>query len=82
MKVILENLLTVEDVFLIVIAEVESLLNSCRLHRRASVNIGPRVFVQRDMSLRRRWRHSQFLADQSWRRWREEYVLELVEYSK
>ena len=34
------------------------------------------------MSLRRRWRHSQFLADQFWRRWRREYVPHLIERSK
>jgi hypothetical protein len=39
-------------------------------------------FVKRDMSLRRRWRHSQFLADQFWRRWRQEYVPHLIKRSK
>lgn len=103
MKVMLGNVLTVDETFHTVVAEVESLLNSRPLvyggsstspsdvialtpnhflHGRASVNASPGEFVQRDMSLRRRWRHSQFLADQFWRRWRREYVPHLIERSK
>ena len=51
-------------------------------HGRASVNLTPGEFVERDMSLRRRWRHSQFLADQFWHRWRREYVPQLAQRSK
>jgi hypothetical protein len=50
------------DHFLSVLVVTES--------RSASANLTPGEFVKRDMSLRRRWRHSQFLADQFWRRWR------------
>ena len=79
MKVIMGNVVMVDEVFLTVVAEVESLLNSrplvyggCStsatdvsaltpnhfLHGRTSSNLTPEEFVQRDMSLRRRWRHS------------------------
>ena len=85
MRVMLGNVLTVDEVFLTVIAEVESLLNSCPLvyggsatsptdvsaltpnhflHGCASINFSPAEVTERDMLLRRRWRHSQFLADQ------------------
>ena len=100
MKVMLGNVLTVDETFFTLVAEVESLLNSRPfvyggnsaspsdvsaltpnhfLHGRASENASPGEFVQRDMSLRR---HSQFLADQFWRRWRREYVPHLIERSK
>ena len=103
MKAIMGNVVTVDEVFLTVVAEVESLLNSRPLvyggsstsatdvsvltpnhflHGRASSNLTPEEFVQRDMSLRRRWRHSQFLADQFWGRWRRKYVPHLIERSK
>ncbi|XP_028405257.1 uncharacterized protein LOC114527763 [Dendronephthya gigantea] len=103
MKAIMGNVLTVDEVFLTVIAEVESLLNSRPLvyggssssptdtsvltpnhflHGRASSNLTPGEFVKQDMSLRRRWRHSQFLANQFWKRWRKEYVPHLIERSK
>ena len=103
MKVILGNVLTVDEVFLTVIAEAESILNSRPLvyggstssptdvnalapnhflHGCASANVSPGEFTGRDMLLRRRWRHSQFLADQFWHRWRKEYVPYLVRRSK
>ena len=74
-EVIMGNVVTVDEVFLTVVTEVESLLNSralvyngsCTsatdvsdltpnqfLHGRASSNLTPGEFVQRDMSLRRR----------------------------
>ena len=34
------------------------------------------------MSLRCRWRQSQFSADQFWRRWKKEYVPLLIQLSK
>ena len=85
LKVMLGNVLTVDEVFLTAVAEVEAMLNSRPLvyggssdsptdfsvitsnhflHGRASSNVSPGEFNQRDMSLRRRWRHSQFLANQ------------------
>ena len=103
MKAIMGNVVMVDEVFLTVVAEVESLLNSRPLvyggtstsatdvsvqtpnrflHGRASSNLTPGEFVQQDMSLRRRWRHSQFLAGQFWRRWRREYVRHLIERGK
>ena len=103
MKVMLGNVLTVDKVFLTVIAEAESILNSRPLvyggstssptdvnaltpnhflHGCASANVSPGEFTERDMLLRRRWRHSQFLADQFWHRWRKEYVPYLVRRSK
>ena len=42
----------------------------------------PGEFTERGMLVRRRWRHSQFLADQFWHRWRKEYVPYLVRRSK
>ena len=62
--------------------DVSALTPNHFLHGRAGVNLAPGEFVQRDMSLRRRWRHSQFLADQFWQRWRREYVPQLVQRSK
>ena len=103
MKAIMGNVVTVDEVFLPVVAEVESLLNSRPLvyggsstlatdvsvktpnhflHGRASSNLTPGEFVQRDMSLRRQWRHSQFLADQFWRRWRREYLPHLTDFGQ
>ena len=44
--------------------------------------MSPGEIVQRDMSLRRRWHHSQFLADPFWRRWSKEYIPQLMKRSK
>ena len=94
MKVIFGEVLTVDEVFVTVIAEAESLLNlrplvyggssssSTDVSARTSANLAPGEFVERDMSLRRRWRHSQFLVDQLWHRWRREYVPQLAQRIK
>jgi hypothetical protein len=42
----------------------------------------PGVFGADDNNLRRRWRISQFLTDQFWKRWLKEYVPTLVNRSK
>ena len=94
MKVVLGDVLMVDEVFLTVIAEVEAMVNSRPLvyggssdsptdlsvitpnhflHGRASSNVSPGEFNQRD---------SQFLADQFWCRWSKEYVPQLVKRSK
>lgn len=103
MKVMLGNVLTVDEVFLTVVAEAESLLKSRPLvyggssssptdvsaltpnhflHGRASVNLATGEFAQQDMSLRLRWRHGQFLVNQFWHRWRQEYLPHLIARSK
>jgi hypothetical protein len=62
--------------------DVSVLTSNHFLHGCASANLTPDKFLKRDMSLRHRWRHSQFLADQFWRRWRKEYVPHLIKRSK
>ena len=41
---------------------------------RSTSDIPPGVFVKEDLYGWRRWRQTQFLADQFWKRWRREYL--------
>ena len=45
---------------------------------RASPNLPPGIFDDKDLSCRRRWRHAQRVVDHFWKRWRREYLPELT----
>ena len=56
------------------VEDFECLTPNHLLLGRQSSSQPPGVFYELDMSLRKRWRQSQYLADQFWKRWRREYL--------
>ena len=62
--------------------DVEPLTPNHLLLGCASVNTSPGLFQSKEINSRRRWRQSQVLADQFWRRWKREYVPTLASRQK
>ena len=52
------------------------------LVQRRVMALPPGLFVKEDNYSRRRWRQSQFLANQYWKRWMKEYIPTLQERQK
>ncbi|XP_057368282.1 uncharacterized protein LOC130689298 [Daphnia carinata] len=63
-------------------ADPESLTPNHLLLGRANPNTPPDVFSKDDLSARQRWRISQAMADQFWRRWMKEIIPSLTEREK
>ena len=49
---------------------------------RASSNLPPGVFVDKEISSKRRWRQAQVLSTHIWNRWIKEYVPGLLQRRK
>ena len=64
------------------LSDQEALTPNHFLLGRASPNLPPDVFVDKEISSRRRWRLAQAVTNQVWRRWLKEYVPNLLERKK
>ncbi len=49
---------------------------------RPSINLSPGVFIDKEISSRKRWRQSQVVTNHLWGRWLREYLLALVQRAK
>ena len=63
-------------------SDPESLTPNHLLLGRANPNVPPDVFSDKDLSAKERWRVSQAITDQFWRRWMKEIVPSLTEREK
>ena len=54
--------------------DASSLTPNDLLLLRSPVQLPPGIFVKHDMYVKRRWRQVQYLADQFWKRWVQEYL--------
>ena len=60
----------------------EALTPNHLLLGRACPSLPPGMFSGEQLSLRRRWRHAQLLAEHFWKRWHKEYLPTLMKRSK
>lgn len=62
--------------------DVEPLMPNHLLQLRSGPSLPPGDFVRQDVYCRQCWRHIQYMADVSWRRWTKEYLQNLQLHSK
>ena len=62
--------------------ETEPLTPNHILLLKAGVTYPPGLFDENDLYVRRRWRQVQYLSDQFWRRWKNEYLVLLQRRQK
>jgi hypothetical protein len=64
------------------LSDKEALTPNHFLLERANPNLPPDVFVDKEISSRKRWRQAQVIVNHVWKRWLKEYVPNLLERQK